>query len=279
MAAPPRDKGRSAVATKSRALERLVVEYVNVDAIRPNDYNANRQDEREFELLQRSMREDGFTQPVVVHKPTMEIVDGEHRWRAAQAIGWTEIPVVFVDMDDVQRRISTLRHNRARGNEDVDLASDVLRDLQALGALAWAQDSLMLDDNTINALINDTPAPELLGGAEWSNAWVPTNEERRPELNEEFAANSSSQGLVMSRTPAAAAAQADSVRRMDQAGSEVERQDIVRQTRVYPIHLTFRAEEAELVRAELGAKPAERLLALCQAELTAAASYTPLDSD
>ena len=169
-----KSKGEAAVAKAANALETLVVEYVPVADLHPNDYNPNRQSDHDFELLLRSMTEDGFTQPIVVQREGNSIVDGEHRWRAAQKLGYESVPVVFVDMTPEQMRIATLRHNRARGSEDIDLASSVLRDLQQLGALDWAQDSLMLDDTELARLLEDVPAPEALAGEEFSAAWEPT---------------------------------------------------------------------------------------------------------
>lgn len=121
-----RDRGRRAVEKTAKALERLEVVYVDVAELKPNSYNPNRQDPRDFELLVKSMTEDGFTQPIVAIRNERVIVDGEHRWRAARHLGYDKVPVVFVDMTMEQMRISTLRHNRARGSEDIALSAEVL---------------------------------------------------------------------------------------------------------------------------------------------------------
>lgn len=168
-----RFKGKAEVEKKANALRELKISYVKPEDIKPNDYNPNRQDPRDFELLLKSMTEDGFTQPIIVQKSTKQIVDGEHRWKAAQELGFKEIPVVFVDMTPEQMKIATLRHNRARGEEDLELTANVLKDLQDLGAIEWAQDSLMLDDEEINKLIDEIPAPEGLMGEEFTEAWEP----------------------------------------------------------------------------------------------------------
>ena len=105
---PKRDKGREVIAKKASRLSTLVVTYVPVGDIKPNLWNPNRQSDHDFELLCRSMEEDGFTQTIVAIKVTAEhkkdaafatfaggdavIVDGEHRWRAAMKLGFTEIP-------------------------------------------------------------------------------------------------------------------------------------------------------------------------------------------
>ena len=134
-----RDRGRREVAKKANALETLKVEYLPVGVLCPNSYNPNRQSEADFELLLRSIREDGFTQPIVALREGNVIVDGEHRWRAARKLGMAEVPVVLVDMTLEQMRIATLRHNRARGSEDIELSTELLRDLRGLGIVTGKQ--------------------------------------------------------------------------------------------------------------------------------------------
>ena len=92
------------VSKQYKTLETLQIQYVSPADVKPNSYNPNRQSDRDFELLLKSMKEDGFTQPVIVQKSTGEIVDGEHRWRASQALGMEKIPVVYVEMTDEQRQ-------------------------------------------------------------------------------------------------------------------------------------------------------------------------------
>jgi len=74
--------------------QRPTVVDIPVNELQPNEYNPNRQSDHDFELLCRSITEDGFTQPILAQSSTKIIIDGEHRWRAAKAIGMTTIPVV-----------------------------------------------------------------------------------------------------------------------------------------------------------------------------------------
>lgn len=137
---------------------RLETVLVPLGQLKPNAYNPNRQSDVEFELLLRSMEEDGFTQPILAQKGTNIIIDGEHRWRAATILNMSQVPVVFVEMTPEQMRVATLRHNRARGSEDMRYVAEVFRELQEMGGLDWAKDSLMLDDLDVDSLLN---MPEL----------------------------------------------------------------------------------------------------------------------
>lgn len=292
-------KGRKAVEKRAARLERLQVEYVALGSIKPNRYNPNVQSAHDFELLIRSMDEDGFTQPVIVHRDSREIVDGEHRWTAmivasalhaaglmsarrspepaeiadyrahraelltVPAVAAVQLPVVFVDMTAEQMRISTLRHNRARGAEDVEMSAQVLRDLRELGALDWAQDSLMLDDVELQRLIDDVGAPEGLAAAEHSPAWEPGSPA-------EVAAESEGGPRTVSNTVAAADALRVQQAKLDAARTQEDRESARRESEVYKVMLVFAGDEAEIVKSALGDRPADAVLAWAR-EKTAAA--------
>lgn len=267
-------KAKKVIEKANQALEVLQVETVPIDSVTPNPWNPNRQSEHDFALLIRSMKEDGFTQPIVVVRLTEAhltdpkfgnmkvgdtvIVDGEHRWRAAMELGHTEIPVVPVPMLAEQMRIATLRHNRARGSEDVGLAADVLRDLQTLGALDWAQDSLMLDDTELNLLLNDISIDNALAAEEFSAAWEPDkNEVERfdhPNRLQTASVTSAASDLIRQRELALA-----------KAKTAEEQARIRKDMAIYRITLTFTDEEAEVVRSVLEPNPVNRLLGLCRA--------------
>jgi ParB-like chromosome segregation protein Spo0J len=256
-----RTKGRAEVERKNEALQALTIEYVGVDDVEPNDYNANRQSDREFELLCRSITEDGFTQPVIVGQDG-KIVDGEHRWRAARHLGHGQIPIVRVPMDAAQARIATLRHNRARGSEDLELSVEILRDLEKLGALDWAADSLMIDDTELQRLLEDVPTPEALAQEIYSEAWIP--ETARAETPYEADGGATRADL----TQHASDLLRDRERRMREAHTEEERRVVAAErSRVYRLALTFSNDEAYAVRTILGDTPAASLLTLCRAEM------------
>lgn len=253
------EKGRSIVEKKISTLKVLTVEYVKPDSLAPNNYNPNVQTERDFELLLSSMSEDGFTQPILVHRKTRTIIDGEHRWRAAHRLGLTELPVVFTDMTPEQMRISTLRHNRARGSEDIELTIEVLKDLRELGALEHAVDSLGMSDKEINALLDDLPAPEKQAAGEHSSAWVvdvkDNSEHKLDRANK-----------TVSYSTAAHTVTDDVREQLDGISDEEERQVIMKavQSRIVRVEFKLDTTFLPLVERVLGMKhQAQRLLQLC----------------
>lgn len=249
-----KNRGKKSIAKQTERLEQLQIVYVPIDSIKPNEYNPNRQSEHDFELLCSSMQEDGFTQPILCMQDTKTIVDGEHRWRAAHALGYKDIPVVFVNMTAEQMRISTLRHNRARGSEDLELSVQVLRDLQELGAIDWAQDSLMLSDEEVNKLLDDIPVPELLADDEYSQAWEPTDiTDHVPDKVVQSVSNVIKDDLR------------EQEQRLSEAKTAEERTQLRKETDIYKIALIFAGTDADEIKECLGKNPADKVLELCRA--------------
>ena len=109
-------------ALTSKRLEKQpvsTVRWIHRDELQPNDYNPNKVMPPELELLVLSIIEDGWTQPIVCLSD-LTIVDGFHRYTVsadpriiAQTNGY--VPVVIITADPIHRKMSTIRHNRARG--------------------------------------------------------------------------------------------------------------------------------------------------------------------
>ena len=111
------------------------IKEVPTQDLKPNAYNPNQQTAESFELLIKSIQEDGFTLPILVNSgdshPAMKnmIADGEHRWRAATVIGMPTVPVIYKDLDEAGMRTATIRHNLARGHHDAMMEANVLKEL------------------------------------------------------------------------------------------------------------------------------------------------------
>jgi len=276
-----KQQGEKEVTKLARTLSHLKIEYVDVGFLKPNAYNPNRQSERDFELLLRSMEEDGFTQPILAQQNGI-IIDGEHRWRAAMKLGFEKVPVVFANMTEQQMRISTLRHNRARGTEDIQLTSSLLKDLEKLGALEYARDELLLTEAEIDQLLSDTTAPDALASRAYSPAWefvTPDSKEAR-EQERAFKSMEESTGarplagkvganIIKDASGSASAKLSALDKELETTTDVAARQKISYATefRVYRIALTFIGEEGEMVSQVLGSdKPSEVFYRLCEAE-------------
>lgn len=253
-------KAAAEQAGKAAYLEKLDIVYVPIEDIKPNQYNPNRQSEHDFKLLCKSIEEDGFTRPIVVRKGTLEIVDGEHRWRACKALGHKEIGAVLVEMTDAQARIATLKYNRIHGSEDANLAASVLKEIIEMGATDWAQDSLMLDDVEMKRLSAELALIE----TETIEVDVPAD-----------MLGPSGKGLTAADQSGNVDTSADTTRAkqklLAQAKVQEEKSMQAQDSKVYRVVLFFTGEEASIVKAVLGEHHAPALLAICKEEAAKAA--------
>lgn len=105
------------------------VKWVKIEDIQPNDYNPNQVAKIEMGLLYKSIKHDGYTQPIVaIFDPEIKkyvIVDGFHRYFTAKMNkdianrnkGY--LPITVIKKDINERMAATVRHNRARGEHSI----------------------------------------------------------------------------------------------------------------------------------------------------------------
>ena len=155
---------------------------VPVEKVRANDYNPNKVAPPEMKLLELSIWEDGFTQPVVCYydKDADEyiVVDGFHRYtimKTSERIYAREkgkLPIVVIDKDLGERIASTIRHNRARGSHSVDLMSNIVAELLELGKSdAWICRNIGMGADELLRLKQVTGLASLFRDEEYSKSW------------------------------------------------------------------------------------------------------------
>ena len=161
---------------------------VPVEKIEPNAYNPNSVAPPEMKLLYESIKEDGYTMPIVCYYVKEEdkyiIVDGFHRYRIM--IDYPDIykreqgliPVSVIKKTLDRRMASTIRHNRARGTHDVDLMSNIVKELHEIGRSdAWISKHLGMDRDEILRLKQITGLAALFKDINFGQAWRPKEEE------------------------------------------------------------------------------------------------------
>lgn len=161
---------------------------VPIEKIVPNTYNPNSVAPPEMKLLYDSIKEDGYTMPIVCYYVEDEdryiIVDGFHRYRVMleyQDIREREngmLPVSVINKSIDNRMASTIRHNRARGSHNVDLMSNIVKELHELGRSdAWISKHLGMDKDEILRLKQITGLAALFKDVEFGKAWKPIEKE------------------------------------------------------------------------------------------------------
>lgn len=157
------------------------VRWVPRGRLKANSYNPNAVAPPELELLELSILEDRWTQPIVV-LPDDTIVDGFHRWTISdrprvRAMTDGLVPVVTVDVDPMHRMMSTIRHNRARGTHGVLRMAEIVSAMTAngLAAIEICQ-RLGMEAEELERLLDRAGMPTRgTGGATgFGRAWQPS---------------------------------------------------------------------------------------------------------
>lgn len=159
------------------------VRWVPADSVYANDYNPNSVAPPEMKLLETSILEDGYTQPIVVwnHDGKNEVIDGFHRHRVGKESKpvnqrvMAYLPVVVINdgrVDLGDRMASTIRHNRARGKHKVEAMSDIVVELKRRN---WSDEkiakNLGMEPDEILRLTQISGLAEMFADSEFSRSW------------------------------------------------------------------------------------------------------------
>jgi ParB-like chromosome segregation protein Spo0J len=173
------------------------VQWVSADLVTANDYNPNSVAPPEMKLLEHSITEDGYTQPIVAWERDgiYEVVDGFHRSRVGKESlivrgrvkGYLPLVVINQHKTDLgDRMASTIRHNRARGKHKVDAMAEIVMDLKRRN---WSNEKigrdLGMDPDEVLRLSQITGLAEMFADREFSEAWEADSINEDDNLNEE----------------------------------------------------------------------------------------------
>lgn len=165
------------------------VTWVLSEDVTANDYNPNSVAPPEMKLLEHSIVEDGYTQPVVtylVEGDKREVVDGFHRHRVGKECASVRkrvrgyLPVVTINEgreDRSDRMAATIRHNRARGKHRVEGMSEIVIELKRRN---WSDEKigreLGMDPDEVLRLTQISGLAEMFKDREFSEAWEAGND-------------------------------------------------------------------------------------------------------
>ncbi len=158
------------------------VKRVPIEKVTANDYNPNSVAPPEMALLETSIWEDGYTQPVVVVRDEENdkyvVVDGFHRYcilRDSKRINEREnghLPVVVLNKEMHDRMASTIRHNRARGSHNIELMSTIVAELVEMGkGDHWICKHIGMSVDELLRLKQITGVAALFQNQDFSKSW------------------------------------------------------------------------------------------------------------
>jgi len=110
------------------------IRWIECDKLVANHYNPNRVMNAEMNLIERSILQTGWIQPILVNKNNV-IIDGFHRWTLSRLSPSLRskyngtVPCAVLDVSDVEAMVITVRINRAKGTHLAFRMSEYVREL------------------------------------------------------------------------------------------------------------------------------------------------------
>lgn len=157
------------------------IKWVPRESLHGNSYNPNHVFPVELKLLRISILLDGWTQPIVARSDG-EIIDGYHRWLVA------EDPEIMIMTDGLipvasysdkipiaHQKMSTIRHNRARGSHGVLKMADLVVSMKDEHKLPDTEirECLGMEQEEIDRLYDHGNMRKRGAKLEFSQAWEP----------------------------------------------------------------------------------------------------------
>lgn len=161
--------------------------WVPIEKVEPNGYNPNSVATVEMGLLYKSIKKDGYTQPVVTiydeKRDKYVIVDGFHRYYVCKTKkdifdrNMGMLPIVIIDKNISERMAATVRHNRARGEHSIDGMSNLVFKMLENGMSdADVCNELGMEPEEILKLKHLTGFSKLFKDTEYKKAWETKNQ-------------------------------------------------------------------------------------------------------
>ena len=109
--------------------DNINIVYVDINDLIPADYNPRKATEKEFDKLAENIMQFGFVDPVLANSnPARKniVIGGHFRLRVAKKLGYTKVPVVYLDIADIEKEKElNVRLNKNTGTFDFEMLANM----------------------------------------------------------------------------------------------------------------------------------------------------------
>ncbi len=136
------------MATQKSQDPEVAATWEPIESLKPWAKNPRKNDGEPVDRVAKSIQRFGFSSPIVVRAQDRRIIAGHTRWKAAKALGMTQVPVRFLPLDEDQAAALALADNRLTEITpwDDEALADVMREIEAAGVdmdgLGWTSEEL-----------------------------------------------------------------------------------------------------------------------------------------
>ena len=107
------------------------IDKIPIDTLISPEWNPRQIEEEELSKLENSLKEFGYIEPIIVNDVNNHVVGGNQRLKALKALGYTEVDVVYVHIEDINKeKACNVALNKISGEWDTEKLQIVLEDIE-----------------------------------------------------------------------------------------------------------------------------------------------------
>lgn len=133
----------------------------HIDELVPAEYNPRvdlQPGDKEYDKLKRSIEEFGYVEPIIYNKRNNTVVGGHQRLKVLKDLGYTDIDVVEVDLNENDEKALNIALNKVSGNWDNEKLEELLNELNNEADFDISLTGF--DENEINSLLESIDLPD-----------------------------------------------------------------------------------------------------------------------
>ena len=134
-------------------------ELVETSELTVDGKNPNKMTKEQHDRLASSIKKWGFIVPVITNKDLL-IADGEQRWTVAKSLGMTQVSVIRLPVEDVDRRLLRQVLNKLRGEHELLLDAEEFDKIIEAGRKDDLKYLLDLTDGKLERYLNELHPPK-----------------------------------------------------------------------------------------------------------------------
>ncbi|ELV2888171.1 ParB N-terminal domain-containing protein [Staphylococcus pseudintermedius] len=137
----------------------MELKKMNINDLQPANYNPRvdlEEHDEEYQKIKRSIKKFGYVDPIIWNKKTNNIVGGHQRFKVLKDLGYQEVDVSVVDLDEQAEKTLNIALNKVEGDWDADKLKEVIEELDASMRKLTG-----FDDDEIENLMNDMDVDSL----------------------------------------------------------------------------------------------------------------------
>lgn len=159
-------------------MEQIKMEYININTIKPNNYNPKKMTIEEEDEIKKSIERFGIVDPLIINSAENRdgfLIGGHQRYKIYKKLGYKKVPVIKLKIKDIEKEKELcLRLSKNIGSWDINLLANFTEEkLKSYGWLESEMDDIfgieMDEEFDYQAKLNE--AVENIKGVKTGDIW------------------------------------------------------------------------------------------------------------